>query len=385
MSSRVKDINGFWEVKDNPISKIGVFPYSGAQIGHSDKDRIFQVYRSAEELGSQETIDSFKLQPWINGHVMLGSEESGRTPAEKKGIGGVIGEQVHFDGEYLRGNIKIFSEAHKAAIDNGAGELSAGFHCKYLMDDGIFQGQPFQVRQVMIRGNHLASVEEGRCGADVAVMDSMTFAMDSNQLEYSPMAETPEETGSASLDQLPALLEQLVPIMAALQKVVPGSAPADTVPPVDSTDADDVDGKKDDKVVPPATGADEDTKKPVEGEGMDAKLMARELRSLRAELKALKAKPAEAMDAKTFATQMADRDQLARELSGFVGAFDHARMDLAGVAAYGCDKLGLRAPKGAELTAVKSYLHGRTAPHLLPAAQGMDSSQGTSIIDSWGK
>lgn len=370
MSSRVKDINGFWEVKDNPISKIGVFPYSGAQIGHPDKDRIFQVYRSAEELGSQETIDSFKLQPWINGHVMLGSEESGRTPAEKKGIGGVIGEQVHFDGEYLRANIKIFSEAHKTAIDNGAGELSAGFHCKYLMDDGIFQGQPFQVRQVMIRGNHLASVEEGRCGADVAVMDSMTFAMDSNQLEYSPMADTPEETGSASLDQLPALLEQLVPIMAALQKVVPG-APVDPVveEPVETIDEEDLTATADEELV--------------EGEGMDA--MLKEVRSLRAELKALKARPAEAMDAKTFATQMADRDQLARELSGFVGTFDHARMDLEGVAAYGCDKLGLKAPKGAELTAVKSYLHDRTAPHLLPAAQGMDSAQGTSILDSWGK
>lgn len=376
MSNRVKDINGFWEVKDNPISKIGVFPYSGAQIGHADKDRIFMVYRSAEELGSQETIDSFKLQPWINGHVMLGSEESGRTPAEKKGIGGVIGEQVHFDGEYLRGNIKIFSEAHKAAIDNGAGELSAGFHCKYLMDDGIFQGQPFQVRQVMIRGNHLASVEEGRCGADVAVMDSMTFAMDSNQLEYSPMADTPEETGSASLDQLPALLEQLVPIMAALQKVVPG-APVDPVveePVVESVDEEDL-----------TATADEEGEKPVDGEGMDAKLMAREIRSLKAQIKALSAKPAEAMDAKAFATQMADRDQLARELSGFVGTFDHARMDLAGVAAYGCEKLGLKAPKGAELTAVKGYLHGRTAPHLLPAAQGMDSAQGTSILDSWGK
>lgn len=374
MSSRVKDINGFWEVKNNPISKIGVFAYSGAQIGHADKDRIFMVYRSAEELGSQETIDSFKLQPWINGHVMLGSEESGRTPAEKKGIGGVIGEQVHFDGEYLRGNIKIFSEAHKAAIDNGAGELSAGFHCKYLMDDGIFQGQPFQVRQVMIRGNHLASVEEGRCGADVAVMDSMTFAMDSNQLEYSPMADTPEETGSASLEQLPALLEQLAPIMAALNKLT-GAAPVDPVveePVVESVDEEDL-----------TATADEDTKAPVEGEAMDA--MLKEIRSLRAEVKALKAKPAEAMDAKTFATQLADRDQLARDLSGFVGAFDHARMDLAGVAAYGCEKLGLKAPKGAELTAVKGYLHGRTAPHLLPAAQGMDSAQGTSILDSWGK
>ncbi len=187
------------------------------------------------------------------------------------------------------------------------------------------------------------------------------------------MADTPEENGSASLDQLPALLEQLVPIMAALQKVVPG-APVDPVveEPVATADEEEL-----------TPVADEDTPKPVDGEAMDA--MLKEVRSLRAELKALKAKPAEAMDAKTFATQMADRDQLARELSGFVGTFDHARMDLEGVAAYGCDKLGLKAPKGAELTAVKSYLHGRTAPHLLPAAQGMDSAQGTSILDSWGK
>ena len=43
------DENGYLLVENNPLTKEGVFPYSGAQIGLDPPDRIFKVYRPAEE------------------------------------------------------------------------------------------------------------------------------------------------------------------------------------------------------------------------------------------------------------------------------------------------------------------------------------------------
>ena len=50
MTARTYDLNGWFEVADNPISREGIFPYSGAQVGHPERDRIFRVYRPAARI-----------------------------------------------------------------------------------------------------------------------------------------------------------------------------------------------------------------------------------------------------------------------------------------------------------------------------------------------
>lgn len=81
-TKRTYDLNGCLEVKDNPISKVGVFDYLGAEINAPDPSRIYRVYRPEEELRSIDTINSFRLMPFIDEHEMLGKDA---TPAEKKG------------------------------------------------------------------------------------------------------------------------------------------------------------------------------------------------------------------------------------------------------------------------------------------------------------
>src|SRR5690606_21511616 len=126
-SKRIKDFNGWYEVKENPLTKVGVFPYLGKQIDDSlEPETIYHVYRPADELADEETLKSFRLLPWIDEHVMLGSRKEGLTPAEQKGIQGVVGEDIVFDGEYLRANIKVFSEKLAKLIESGKKELSIG-------------------------------------------------------------------------------------------------------------------------------------------------------------------------------------------------------------------------------------------------------------------
>src|SRR5271163_736671 len=128
-SSKNYDENGWPEIKGNPISKVGVFPYSGSQIGHPDlePDKIYMVYRPESELADEGTINSFKLLPFTDEHAMLGSEDDGLTPAEKKGVHGTIGQDVYFEDGYLKANLKIFSEKVNELIKSGKKELSIGY------------------------------------------------------------------------------------------------------------------------------------------------------------------------------------------------------------------------------------------------------------------
>jgi hypothetical protein len=170
--SKKIDQNGFWKIEDNPLSKVGVFPYLGKQISDElEPDKIYMVYRPANELFNKETIDSFNLVPLVNDHEMIGE---GYTPAEDKGVDGVI-NNVKAKGNVLIGDIKIFSESMKDDIKSGKKELSMGYTCSYDISSGVFQGERYEAIQKDIRGNHVALVERGRMGSDVRVYDKLAF------------------------------------------------------------------------------------------------------------------------------------------------------------------------------------------------------------------
>ena len=111
--AKIEDENGFWLCNDSNISKVGVFAYLGREISPKlEADKVYYVYRPAEELFSKETIDSFKsVVPLTDEHEMLGKDY---TPAESKGVEGVVFDpHPSDDGLYLKGNVKIFSERMK--------------------------------------------------------------------------------------------------------------------------------------------------------------------------------------------------------------------------------------------------------------------------------
>jgi hypothetical protein len=383
LTRRITDRNGWLEVRDNPLSKVGVFPYLGSEIGGPLPQQIYQVYRPAEELASPECIESFRLLPFVDEHAFLGSEEGGALPAERKGIQGMIGEQIHFDAPYLRGNLKIVSEAAKNLIDNGKIELSAGYFCKYDFTPGVFEGVPYDAVQRNIRGNHLALVTEGRSGPDVAVQDHMTFTLDSAELL--PMAdETNAPEGGDNLAQIKALLEQLKPLLASQAEANALLAEMGLAPPIEpvidaepderAPASDEQSAPTDPEAAPVATDEDHELKTADKAilkalDGIGKRLSSLEKRQM-------------GMDS-ALVTSIADRDVLAGKLSGFVGTFDHARMSVQGVAEYGVTKLGVPAQKGQELAALNAYLHGRTPPHKSPTV-AFDSA-GVNLLDTWEK
>ncbi|WP_273827056.1 DUF2213 domain-containing protein [Providencia rettgeri] len=416
MTKRTYDNNGWLEVKDNPISKVGVFDYLGAEIGAPVPDKIYRVLRPPEELASEATINSFKLTPFIIEHEMLGKHA---TPAEKKGIQGVIGENVYFDPPYLRANIKIFSDVALSNIDSGKIDLSPGYRSKYEFTSGIYEGQHYDVIQRHLRGNHLALVDEGRTGPDVAVQDHLVITIDTKELirmneEENKEKQTADE-GAFTAEQVTALKSIIAEVIAQTQS----SADENLEEEKKSTDANPEEEQKAEEAVTAAevaaeeatTGAPEaveaaevaietaveaieEAKEHLDQATTDSlnRRLKRlkngigtmdEIASLKRKIKRLEAsKPT--MDTGVLLKQIGERDSLAHKLTPFLGVFDHAAMTKQQVAEYGVDKLGIQCGKGNEAIALDAWMQGRV-PDSQKATVTMDSAvSNQSIMDKWG-
>lgn len=393
------DHNDFWYIKDNPLSKVGVFPYLGKQISSElEPDKIYQVYRPAEELLSDETINSFKLLPIVDDHTMLGTEP-GMMPAEEKGVHGTSGSDVYGKDGKLYGDLKIYSETLKDEIEAGKKELSMGYFCDYELTPGTFDGQHYDAVQRNIRGNHIALVEEGRMGSDVRVMDRK-ITMDSMK-EINSMVKSAKRGIRRVFDEDVDKRELIREVMAIAAK--PNEDFAGGEQEKEETIAkkleemsynrsesgtandDEVDkregirqimaivreaGGSEEQIREAAgiaekisyndserSGNDEEPKK--DGEDEEPKPCAGdedEDDDKKSEIKELK----ESMDAmpKAVFAELAKRDRLYRtiqEKTG-IGTFDCSLMTEKEVARYACDKLDLGAAKGEEIAVLKGYL-----------------------------
>lgn len=422
-TKRTYDLNGWLEVKDNPISKVGVFDYLGAEINAPEPDRIYRVYRPEEELRSEETINSFRLMPFIDEHEMLGENA---TPAEKKGIQGVIGENIWFDYPYLRGNIKILSNSALRNIRGGKIDLSPGYRCRYDFIPGNFDGQPYDAVQRHIRANHLALVDEGRTGPDVSVQDHVITidTKDILKMNEEDKKDTPvADDGGFTPEQLEAIKQIVVAAMAE-------SKPAtDDVPTTDPTDdLVDTSAAKEgaaaaeegaEAAVEAAEAASEaaETGEPTAVENAEVAIeqaeeaiseakehldqattdsLNRRVKRLRRvigtmdTISALKRKVAKlekggaAMDTGALLKQIGARDALAHKLTPFIGVFDHVAMTKQQVAEYGVSKLNIQCGKGTEAIALDAWMQGRVPDSQKPSVALDKAVSNQSILDKWG-
>ena len=397
------DTNGWFEVKDNPLSKEGVFLYRGNQIilpdgsRASDTDDLIPVYRPADELSNPEAIDSFKLVPWVDEHTMLGSEQLGLTPAERKGVSGVVGEDVYFKDGVLYGNIKAFSENLARKIENGKKELSLGYRCSYERSSGEWNGQKYDYIQRNLRGNHLALVDKGRMGAEVRVMDSQEagisygnsiFTCDS-LMEQNEM--NLEELLKQAVEKFGDSATALAEIKKLLDKQGQGNEGNQEPPKPPATDDDEIGGNPDE---PPPPAQDDD------GDKLDKLLSLVE--SLVSRVEALEGnsksddeddnqkepqekpkvgdeeeKGAQVMDMAEVTRQVTkrlnERDSMYKKVSPHTGAFDVSAMDSAeAVAAYACEKLKLKTSKGLEVATITGYMANREPANKQRIVSGLD-------------
>ncbi len=309
-----EDRNGYVTFKDVVITEAGVFQYLGSEIDPTGQkglipDKLYNVYRPPEEVSRPETIDSFKMQPWIPVHKMLGA---GAVSAEKVGVQGVTGDNPVFkDGKLVLDKLKLFGDSLKSKIKKGLEQLSCGFYCQWLIESGVTpNGVSYDVKQVDIFGNHLASVKRGRVGSSASV------ALDSAPLVFNEAKKVNKMEEKEVKELLNPILSQMTELTSAMDSI--------------SQKVEDMEKKAEDE--------DEEEEGKKKDSGMDAAAVAEIVKQAIKPLLERTAKVESAMD------EAADREtkaNLVAKIEKVYGAFDHAPMSLDEVVSHGVEQSGI--------------------------------------------
>lgn len=399
-TAREYDGNGWAEIKNNPISKVGVFPYLGKSIDPAlEPEKVYMVYRPEEELSNAETIKSFRLVPWIDDHPsrLLGPSETGRVPAEEKGVHGVVGEDIYYEDGTLYANIKIFSDDLADIIESGKKELSVGYGCRYEIYSGIWNGQRYDAIQRSIRGNHLATVAEGRMGPDVAVLDhQMKFSLDAKDLKMADKEKDKDEDNKGpSMDEVMSTLKTLGENYNKMQGVIDkhfGKDDKEDNMSKENCDETEEEKKKREEKEAGDKAAKDAEEKEKEKEAGDKSAQDASHKAVMDSLAEIRKDVAQFKGdyPKQVMREIKQRDQLAEKISGFHGAFDASEMTLNEVAKYGAEKFGLKVAPGQEVVALDAYLLNRAPPaeeatFSLAALDGKEKDATANVVDFYSK
>lgn len=356
-SARQFDNNGYMTIEGNPISKEGVYDYLGSQIpGYpGDPNDIVKVYRPGAELARQETVDSFKLMPFIDEHKWLGVEG---TDAGDLPLTGTTGEKVYYEAPYLRANLRVYSQKLLDAFNTGKVQLSPGYTYDYVHSPGQWQGINYSYVQSNLRGNHLALVEKGRTGADVAVMDSAIPTIEAQNM-------TLEELIAAINALSPEDKAKLAEAVATppLPVTTDPTAPVDQVPATDAP-------------VEPAPST-EPTDPPKVEDATDVPAKAEDTAALLKRISQLETQVAKGMDSAVIMQVIGQRNSLYERVSKHTGAFAFDSMTTEQVAAYGLKHLKVEAAKGQEVATLNGLLAGLDKAPKPVYAFGMDQAPNT--------
>lgn len=157
------DDNGFLR-KDVNLGRLGPMEYFGSEIGSSVKDlkpnEIYDVHTTKEALFNEQTIKSFENVPVTMDHP----DNQDVTVENWKDV--AIGHvtNVRVDDDHLKGTVIINDKNAISLIQEGKREVSLGYDADIVLKDGIL------VKENIV-GNHLAVVEEGRCGETCKIND----------------------------------------------------------------------------------------------------------------------------------------------------------------------------------------------------------------------
>jgi hypothetical protein len=167
-SARIYDLDGRLRVELCPISKVCVAPYLGKEVGAPglDPEGTYYLLRPAEELA--KAAASANGIPILSRHIPMGADDHDRSVV----VGSTLND-ARLEGAYLVVSVVVWDGDSIAAIEDGTcRELSGGYRHEVEMTPGVYGGQRYDGIMRALVFNHIALVEVGRNGSDVAVLDA---------------------------------------------------------------------------------------------------------------------------------------------------------------------------------------------------------------------
>ncbi len=147
---------------DVPIGRVGWMDYLGEETPFAElAGQIVKVYRSPDELFSQETIASFEGKSVTNTHPAKLLDVNTIPSTERGHV-----QNVRQSGDYLVADLFIKDAGLKAEVlEKMKREVSSAYMCEWIP-----VGER-KLEQRGIVGNHVAVVKNGRAGPRVAIHD----------------------------------------------------------------------------------------------------------------------------------------------------------------------------------------------------------------------
>src|SRR5579875_1982482 len=171
-------------------TRTGVFPYLDA----NGKTR--RELRHPDDVFDPASMETLKYAPVTIEHPpeMLNPENVSQYSV------GHTTERVEKIEEKLDTDLIVEDQAGIDAIEkDGIRELSCGYEADIVEEDGVYNGAPYDYRQINIRYNHLAMVKRGRAGPEIRLrLDSKDAVMQPDEISKPGRAEFSQESGANS-------------------------------------------------------------------------------------------------------------------------------------------------------------------------------------------
>lgn len=152
------------------IARTGIQDYYAFELGLTDREptEIIKMYRPESEVFNADSMRSFANKTVTDDHPteMINADNA-------KGLSvGHSGNQVTRDGMFLETILHFTDAKIIKKIESGKVELSNGYLSDLEWTKGVTpDGDHYDVIQKNIKGNHIAVVDNGRCGASCRVSD----------------------------------------------------------------------------------------------------------------------------------------------------------------------------------------------------------------------
>ncbi|WP_417154862.1 DUF2213 domain-containing protein [Parasutterella excrementihominis] len=164
-----KTPEGYLLCRDVPISRVGSFEYSAAEVGLPNIGHAVQVWRPEEQIFNPETIASFEAKPVVIGHARFADPDNWREIAVGTTQNVRRGEGDKSD--FLLADLLLTDRKAIEAVESGdLKEVSCGY-------DADTQETPGGIEQIGIVGNHVALVVSARCSGCKIGDGSMTTSL----------------------------------------------------------------------------------------------------------------------------------------------------------------------------------------------------------------
>ena len=170
-SKRFYDDNGRLVVEDSLITKAEVSKYFGSEIKGYEQIGLdpavqYNVLRPIDEL--EKALPAFETLPLLKKHVM----DFAQDPQKEERVGAI--GKAHIKNNAVYAPLSVWdAEAIKDIETEEKRELSVGYVCDYVREQGEYNGVPYELVMRNIKPNHVALCEVARVkGAKVSDEDN---------------------------------------------------------------------------------------------------------------------------------------------------------------------------------------------------------------------